>query len=125
MPSARTLTAAFALGRLAFGAGLLARPAQVAAGWLGEDAERQPVQIVIRAVGARDIALSAGTLAALGEPSSLRRWLAGAILSDLCDTVATLATPGSALPGNARWGTAALGGGSALAGAALLATVSR
>ena len=125
MSRTRTLTALFGLGRLAFGAGLIARPERVASGWLGDDAARPPVQIVIRAVGARDIALSAGTLASLADDGALRRWLAGAVLSDLCDTVATLATPGSALPGNARWGTAALGGGSALAGVVLLARVGR
>ncbi|MGI9080844.1 MAG: hypothetical protein ACR2FZ_01010 [Thermoleophilaceae bacterium] len=125
MSRTRTLTTAFALGRLAFGAALLASPARVASGWLGADAERAPVQIAIRGVGARDIALSAGTLATLNDAEALRRWLAGAILADLGDVVSTLLTPGSVLPGNARWGTVALGGGSALAGAALLATVDR
>ena len=74
---------------------------------------------------ARDIALSAGTLASLRDTEALRRWLAAAILADLCDVVSTLVTPGSVLPGNARWGTVALGGGSALAGAALLAAADR
>ena len=78
MPSTRQLTTAFALGRLAFGVGLMARPDRVASGWIGEDAEK------------------------------------GAAVS-------TLAAPASSLPGNARWGTVALGGGSALAGALLLA----
>ncbi|CAN5166212.1 hypothetical protein BH20ACT20_BH20ACT20_05510 [soil metagenome] len=125
MSRTRKLTALFALGRLAFGAGLVASPERVASSWLGDDAQRAPVKIVVRAVGARDIALSAGTLASLRDADALRRWLAGAILSDLCDVVSTLATPGSALPGNARWGTVALGGGSALAGAALLVAVNR
>lgn len=125
MSRTRTLTAAFALGRLAFGAGLIASPGRVASGWLGADAERAPVQVAIRGLGARDIALSAGALASLRDTEALRRWLAGAILADLCDVVSTLVTPGSVLPGNARWGTVALGGGSALAGAALLAAADR
>ena len=76
-------------------------------------------------MGARDVALSAGTLAALGDRDALRLWIAGALLSDLGDVAATIATPGAALPRNARWGTVALGGGSAAAGLALLRAVSR
>lgn len=120
-----TLTATFALGRLAFGAGLLVAPERVASGWLGGDAQREPVKIAVRAVGARDVALSTGVLATLGDPNALRLWLGGGIISDVCDVLSTLATPGSVLPENARWGTVALGGGSALAGAALLATLRR
>ncbi|MGH3991283.1 MAG: hypothetical protein ACRDSN_02330 [Pseudonocardiaceae bacterium] len=125
MSRTRKLTAAFAIGRLAFGVGLLASPEKVASGWLGDDARRGPVKIVVRAVGARDIALSAGALATLRNTDALRLWLGGGVLSDLCDVVSTLVTPGSVLPGNARWGTVALGGGSALAGAALIAAVDR
>ena len=125
MARTRSFTAAFALGRLAFGAGLVAIPERIAEPWLGSDVRRPPVKIAVRAVGARDIALAAGTLASLKDGDALRLWLAGAIVSDLCDVVSTLVTPGSVLPGNARWGTVALGGGSALAGAALLAALDR
>ena len=125
MSRTRTLTAGLAAGRLLFGAGLIAVPEKLASRWLGEDAARPAVKIAIRALGARDVALSAGTLACLGDGDALRLWIAGAMVSDLCDVVSTLVTPGSALPGNARWGTAVLGGGSALAGAALLATETR
>ena len=125
MSRTRNLTAAFALGRLAFGAGLIASPEKVASGWLGADAQRGPVRIAVRGLGARDIALSAGALATLRDTDALRLWLAGGVLSDLCDVLATLVTPGGVLPGNARWGTVALGGGSALAGAALIAAIDR
>ena len=125
MASTRTLTALFALVRLAFGVGLVASPGRVASAWLGRDARRAPVKIVVRALGARDVALSAGALRTLDQPDALRLWLAGAIASDVCDVAATAATPGRSLPPNARWGTVALGGGSALVGAALLAATSR
>lgn len=125
MSRTRTLTALFALGRLAVGAALVASPDRVASGWLGEDAGRPPVKIVIRALGARDVALSAGTLATLGDRDALRLWVAGAIVSDVCDVASTIVTPDTALPRNARWATIALGGGSALGGAALLAAMSR
>ena len=39
--------------------------------------------------------------------------------------VSTLAAPAGSLPGNARWGTVAVGGGSALAGGLLLAGLKR
>jgi len=125
MPSTRQLTAAFALGRLAFGVGLIARPERVAGGWIGKDAERGGVKIVLRGLGARDVALSAGALAALGDEDRLVHWLAAAVGCDLSDVVSTLAAPAGSLPGNARWGTVALGGGSALAGALLLAGTRR
>ena len=125
MSRTRTLTAAFAVGRAAFGVGLLAAPARMSSRWIGGDADRPPVQIALRAVGGRDVALAAGTLAALNGSGSPRPWVAAAALSDLCDVVATLLTPPGMLPANARWGTVALGGGSALAGAALLVALDR
>ncbi|MBA3304915.1 MAG: hypothetical protein H0U25_03195 [Thermoleophilaceae bacterium] len=125
MPSPRQLTTAFALGRLAFGAGLMARPERVASGWVGKDAERGAVKIVLRGLGARDVALSAGALAARGDEDRLAHWIAAAIGCDLSDVVSTLAAPPDSLPGNARWGTVALGGGAALAGALLLAEIKR
>jgi hypothetical protein len=125
MLSTRRLITAFALGRLAFGLGLMARPENVASGWIGKDAQRGAVKIVLRGLGARDVALSAGALAALGEEDRLAHWIAAAIGCDLSDVVSTLAAPPDALPGNARWGTVALGGGAALTGALLLAAMKR
>jgi hypothetical protein len=58
-------TIPFALGRIAFGAGLLAAPERVAAGWLPGDAGRPGTQVAVRGLGARDIAL-AGAAAAVG-----------------------------------------------------------
>lgn len=124
MSPAQTAAAVIAAGRLAFGVGLIAAPGKLASGWLGRDAGRPPVGIALRGLGARDVALSAGTLAALGD-EQLPRWIAAGVVCDLADTVATLAAPADALPGNARWGTVALGGGTALAGAAVLAVLKR
>jgi hypothetical protein len=120
MSSAQLAAASIAAGRLAFGAALIARPGKVAAGWLGPDAQRPAVSIALRGLGARDIALSAGALAALGDEDRLAHWVGAAMACDLADVCATLAAPADALPGNARWGTVALGGGAALAGAIVL-----
>jgi len=125
MPPTRTLTAAFAAGRLAFGAGLLAAPERVASSWIGPDAGHEPVKIVTRGLGARDIALSAGVLAFIDDEDTLAALLAFTVLCDLCDVAATLAAPADSLPGNARWGTVAMAGGAAAAGAALAVAVKR
>jgi hypothetical protein len=103
----------------------MARPGRVASGWIGSDAERDTVKIVLRGLGARDVALSVGALAALGDEDRLAHWVAAAIGCDLSDVVSTLAAPPGSLPGNARWGTVGLGGGAALAGALLLAGLKR
>ena len=120
-----TLIAAFAAARLAFGAGLLALPDRLAKGWIGPDAESEPVKIVTRGLGARDVALSAGLLTFLDDEDALAVLLAFTVLCDLCDVGSTLAAPADSLPGNARWGTVAMAGGAAAAGAALAVAVKR
>jgi len=120
MSPIRPLIVAFALGRLAFGAGLVAAPERVASGWVGRIAGRDAVKVVVRGLGARDVALSAGALWALADDHRLAPWIAVTIACDVSDVAAALAAPSGALPPNARWGTVALGGGAALAGAALL-----
>ena len=95
MTAPTKLTALVALGRLAFGAGLIAAPARVASGWLGADTHQ------------------------------LRRWVLGAAACDLADVAIALATPSDALPANARWGTVALGGGAAAAGLLLYVALDR
>ena len=68
MTTTRKLAVAFAAGRGLFGAGLIAVPSRMGTSWLGPDAAKPPVHVVLRGLGARDIALSAGTvLAATGR----------------------------------------------------------
>jgi hypothetical protein len=125
MPNSRHATVVFAASRIAFGVGLVAAPGAVAGRWLGKDAERDPVKIAVRGLGARDIALSVGALATLDDPDRLATWLAVTIASDLTDVAATLAVPSGQLPDNARWGTVAVAGAGAAVGAALLAAAKR
>ena len=122
MQGARTASIAFALGRIAFGAGLIAAPARVAGGWLPGDAQRPGTQVAVRGLGARDIALAAGLVAAARGGGAMRPWLAGCIACDLSDIASTLGA-GAALPPRARWGTVALAGAAAGMGAALLVSV--
>ncbi len=107
-------TIPFALGRIAFGAGLIAAPDRVASGWLPGDAGRPGTQVAVRGLGARDVALAAGVIAS----GRKRPWLIACLACDLADIAATLAA-GDALPPRARWGTVALAGSAAVIGAAL------
>jgi hypothetical protein len=124
MPGPDNTAVAFALGRIAFGVGLLAAPGNVASGWLAADAQRPGTQVAVRGLGARDIALAAGVVFAARQRAALRPWLVGCLACDLADIAATLAA-GSELPGRARWGTVALAGTAAITGAALTARVER
>jgi hypothetical protein len=110
----------FALGRIAFGLGLIAVPERVASSWLGADAERPAAQVAIRALGARDIALAAGAAIAARRGEPVRPWLIGCAACDLTDLGATLAA-GEAIPPRGRWGTVALAGAAAAFGIALAA----
>jgi hypothetical protein len=82
-----------AAGRVLIGAMLFAAPDLVAAPWVGDDARTTGARVVVRALGARDAALGAGTLAAAGDAVQLRRWLLASSASDAADFVATLAGP--------------------------------
>ncbi|MBB4661440.1 hypothetical protein [Conexibacter arvalis] len=109
--SPRTLVAGIALGRLALGAALLAAPRKVVGpGWIGGEAERPAAGVLLRAVGARDLALAVGTLAALKQGSSLSPWIVGGALADGADFAATLAA-GQAIPTQGRASVGLLAGG--------------
>lgn len=118
MSTTRKLTVAFALGRIGFGIGLIAAPERVAGPWIGDAASHGGGQVAVRALGVRDIALSAGVLGALDNRPVLRRFLAACAASDLSDIAATAAGRAD-LPERALPGTVALAGITALAGIAL------
>ncbi|HEX2071659.1 MAG TPA: hypothetical protein VHF90_08445 [Thermoleophilaceae bacterium] len=117
MSSSVKIGALLAAGRIAAGAALLASPGRLGAAWLGDAAARPATQLAIRALGARDIALGAGALTALGDERRLRRWIAVGAVCDLTDAGSAMATPSTALPDGARQATVAMGAGAALAGA--------
>ena len=112
----------FSAGRIAFGVGLLAAPGKIGSSWLGPPAEGAAAQVALRGLGARDIALAAGGAAAAAQGRDPRPWLAGCLACDLADLTATLAA-GDRIPARGRWGTVALVGVAAAAGAALIAAV--
>ena len=112
---------AVAAGRVALGLTALAWPAVPARPWVGAAADDLTAQVFGRALGARDLALGLGALAALqrpsAEPGSAAAWVAAGALSDALDVAASLAS-WRELPRVTRWLVVASAGGAALAGAA-------
>ena len=112
---------AVAAGRVALGLTALAWPSVPARPWVGATADDLAARVFGRALGARDVALGLGALAALqrpaAEPGSASAWVAAGALSDALDVAASLAS-WHELPRVTRWLVVALAGGAALTGAA-------
>ena len=110
-----------ATGRVALGVTALIWPSVPARPWVGAAADGVAVQVFGRALGARDLALGLGALAALQGPAaqagSARAWVAAGALSDALDVMASLSSWDD-LPRFTRWLVAGSAGGAALAGAA-------
>jgi hypothetical protein len=106
---------------VALGVTALAWPAVPARPWVGAAADDVAARVFGRALGARDLALGLGALAALHGPAaeagSARAWVAAGALSDALDVAASLAS-WRELPRVTRWLVVASAGGAALAGAA-------
>jgi hypothetical protein len=116
-PSARAVAA----GRVALGLTALAWPTVPARPWVGAAADDLAARVFGRALGARDIALGLGALAALqrpaGELGSASAWVAVGALSDALDVIVSVSS-WRELPRKGRWLVVASAGGAALAGAA-------
>jgi len=110
---------AVAAGRVALGLTALAWPSVPARPWVGAAADNLAARVFGRALGARDVAMGLGALAALrrqaAEPGPACAWVIAGALSDALDVVATLSS-WRELPRTGRWLVAASAGGAALAG---------
>jgi hypothetical protein len=106
---------------VALGVTALVWPSVPARPWVGATADNVAARVFGRALGARDVALGLGALAALdlpgAEAGSASAWLAAGALSDALD-VAVSAASWSELPKLTRWLVAMSAGGAALVGAA-------
>ena len=111
----QTIARVIAVGRVAIGAALVVVPGRVGAGWIGDVSERPGTQVALAAVGARDVALGAGTALAAGGKGGAKAWLLASAGSDVVDLLATLRHR-EALSPAAVIGVGALAGGSAAAG---------
>lgn len=111
---------AVAAGRVALGLTALAFPSVPARPWVGAGVGNLAVRVFGRALGARDVALGLGALAALRRPGAAgpaRAWVAAGALSDALDVAATVSS-WRELPRSGRWLVAVSAGGAALVGAA-------
>ena len=116
---------AVAAGRVAFGLTALGWPSVPARPWVGAAADDLAARVFGRALGARDVALGLGALAALkrpaAEPGPASAWVAAGALSDALDVAASVAS-WRELPRMTRWLVAAIAGGAALTGAGAVLT---
>jgi hypothetical protein len=121
LPLLRYAAAAVAAGRIGLGVAALVRPSVPARPWVGASADELGAQVFGRALGARDLALGLGALAAARDASpgsqSVGAWYAAGALSDALDVAVTVAA-WRRLPRATRWLVAASAGGAAVAGAA-------
>ncbi len=119
---------AVAAGRVVLGVTALARPSVPARPWVGGSGDEVATRVFGRALGARDLALGLGALAALkgraAQAGAARTWLAAGALSDGLDVVASVLA-WRELPRFTRWLVAASAGSAALAGAAAALTADR
>jgi hypothetical protein len=120
---------AVAAGRVAIGLVALARPSLPSRPWVGATPEDLTARVFGRALGARDLALGLGALAALrrrdGDEASA--WVAAGALSDALD-VAASAMSWQDLPRLSRWlvvGSAGAASCVGVAAAAYLTIASR
>ena len=121
LPLLRHAATAVAAARVGLGLAALARPSVPARPWVGPSADELSVQVFGRALGARDLALGLGAIAAARQAPSAARagaaWYAAGALSDALDLAVTAAA-WDRLPRTTRWLVAASAGGAAIAGAA-------
>jgi hypothetical protein len=112
---------AVAAGRVALGLTALVWPSVPARPWVGGAADELGARVFGRALGARDLALGLGALAAFQGSAtgagSASAWVAAGALSDALDVVASVSS-WRELPRVGRWLVVGSAGGAALAGAA-------
>jgi hypothetical protein len=120
--TAKDSARAVAIARIVFGAGFMLLPGLTGRLWIGREAQQAPVKVLTAAIGARDLAMGVGVLAALGRGAPARGWLEGIALTDALDfTVGLLAR--DRLPTAQRRIVLALAGGSAIQAATAAAGV--
>ena len=86
----RSLTRSMAVARLVLGTGLALTPRLITAPWLGKGAFGSAATVLARSMGARDAAIGAGLLAAIGRGGSTRGWLTAGLAADATDLAATV-----------------------------------
>jgi hypothetical protein len=118
----REIARALSIGRIAIGVGLITAPRLWAPIWVGRDGLSGAARLFSRAVGARDIAIGASTLMAMSKGERIRPWVIAAIVPDAVDAIATFIERDE-VPRVSRPLVYLMGGGAAVAGAAIQASI--
>jgi hypothetical protein len=87
---ARDLAVGLAGGRIAIGVVSLLAPGRVGRAMMGPDADSNGTRLVLRLVGARDLALGIGVLAALDRDVAVQGWLRASAVVDGLDAGGSL-----------------------------------
>ena len=124
MSRAKATAVAVAAMRMAYGAALALAPAATGSKWIGGDGARPATGVALRALGAREVAIHAGAVAAALRDEPLRPWFLASMLGDCMDVAATAGAAGH-VPDDAPLKTAAVAGGSAVLSAVLLTALDR
>jgi hypothetical protein len=115
----RQLATGLAANRVLFGLGFVLAPAKAARSWIGPVAGRPGGEVMVRAAGARDLALGVGALSALRSGADARPWFAAHLASDATDFAATWAARGTLGPARSAYALFMAGASSAIAAAYL------
>lgn len=113
--SGRAIARTIAVGRVAFGVGMLVAPRAVGRSWVGDDGERPGATALVRALGVRDLVLGLIALHTVDHPQIGPRYQRTMAVCDAVDLLATLAVRDSLPPASVA-GTALVAGAGAAGG---------
>ena len=119
---AKQIATVHAGGRALVGAALIVAPGATTTGWIGKDARRAPVTVLVRALGVRDSVLGLGVLRTLGDPEAAKPWVAAGLVADAVDLGTTLAARDH-LPKQGAVAVAVVAAGSVVLGGWLLSAL--
>jgi hypothetical protein len=114
----------YAIGRIAFGLASLAAPAVTGATLAGPGGTLPDAQAFLRGMGAREVGLGLGLLAAARSGVPARQWVIAGLLADAGD-IAGIAGAWRHMPSAKRWLGLGTAGAAAAAGIGVLARVPR
>jgi hypothetical protein len=114
----------YGIGRIAFGLASMGAPAVTGATLAGPGGALPDAQAFLRGMGAREVGLGLGLLAAARSGAPARRWLIAGLLADAGD-IAGIAGAWQHMPSAKRWLGLGTAGAAAAAGIGLLASLPR
>ena len=114
----------YAIGRIVFGVASLAAPAITGATLAGPGGALPDAQAFLRGMGAREVGLGLGLLAATRSNGPARRWVIAGLLADAGD-IAGIAGAWRHMPPAKRWLGLGTAGAAAAAGVGVLASLQR